>query len=390
MNLLTLTASLPRDLLGTATATDADYLIVQKSGEDFVRRLAGGPSSVGAAAENGSLTESFSASDFLLPDSGSVWAAGNQTGMTVNGTANVVTLWAATLRVRDNTTAGDDYALVRAGSLDILNAADAVTASISSAGAFAGVSFAASGAVSGATVSATGAISGASVAVTGALSGASATVTGTLTGGGLYLGTGGIADADTYRFASDTDCKIARTSADHVTHTVGNTTIMELTSAQVTTRDVVPLADDSYRLGGTSLRWIDVWAVDGSINTSDARAKADITDCPLGMDFISALRPVSYRWQDKLVRVDIDPESGKKADVRGPGVRRHYGLLAQQVEDALGGRDFAGYIHDEATDVYALRYHEFIAPLIKALQEEHAARLALEDRLAAIESIISG
>ena len=57
----------------------------------------------------------------------------------------------------------------------------------------------------------------------------------------------------------------------------------------------------------------------------------------------------------------------------------------QQVKAALGDRDFGGHVLDAETGQHALRYSQFIAPLIKALQEEHAARLALEDRVAGLE-----
>ena len=72
----------------------------------------------------------------------------------------------------------------------------------------------------------------------------------------------------------------------------------------------------------------------------------------------------------------------------GPGIRRHYSLIAQEVKALLGTQDFAGYIYDEDADIHALRLSEFIAPLIKALQEEHAARLEVERRLTALEALV--
>ena len=35
----------------------------------------------------------------------------------------------------------------------------------------------------------------------------------------------------------------------------------------------------------------------------------------------------------------------------------------------IDSNDFAAFIHDKETDTYALRYTEFIAPMIKAIQE---------------------
>ena len=60
----------------------------------------------------------------------------------------------------------------------------------------------------------------------------------------------------------------------------------------------------------------------------------------------------------------------------------HYGLLAQEVQAALGGRDFGGHVladPDDAQSEQGLRYDGFIAPLIRAVQE-------LADRVAALQA----
>lgn len=52
--------------------------------------------------------------------------------------------------------------------------------------------------------------------------------------------------------------------------------------------------------------------------------------------------------------------------------RPHYGLVAQQVKramDTVGVSDFAGYIYNEESDAYGLRYNEFTAPIIAAIQQ---------------------
>jgi hypothetical protein len=57
----------------------------------------------------------------------------------------------------------------------------------------------------------------------------------------------------------------------------------------------------------------------------------------------------------------------------------HYGLLAQQVEEALAGQDFGGFVRDAETGDMGLRYSQFFAPIIRAVQE-------LADRVDALES----
>lgn len=117
-----------------------------------------------------------------------------------------------------------------------------------------------------------------------------------------------------------------------------------------TTPAFVPDVNNAMELGNSTRKWDQVYARVGSINTSDSREKKDIQDDIIGLDFINDLKPVSYKFKT--------------------GKRTHYGLLAQDVEQVVKKyRDFGGYIHDPEADMYGLRYSEFIAPMIKAIQE---------------------
>jgi hypothetical protein len=133
-----------------------------------------------------------------------------------------------------------------------------------------------------------------------------------------------------------------------------------------------PASDIGQSLGSSSFRWNEVWAVDGSINTSDEREKRNVKRSDLGLEFISRLQPISWVWTDKPA-YEIEEEPGDRQIIPARTHKRpHYGLSAQQVRkalDDLGVEDFAGYIHDAKADLYALRYTEFIAPMIMAIQE---------------------
>ena len=52
--------------------------------------------------------------------------------------------------------------------------------------------------------------------------------------------------------------------------------------------------DNSIDLGSGSYRYDDVYATNGTIQTSDSRLKQEVVTSVLGIDFIKALRPVSY------------------------------------------------------------------------------------------------
>jgi hypothetical protein len=150
-----------------------------------------------------------------------------------------------------------------------------------------------------------------------------------------------------------------------------------------------PFSDVSYNLGSSTYKWNNIYNRVSSINTSDQREKKDILSSDLGLAFINDLNPVSYRFivgQNKEV-LDANgdhvlDENGKPTYEAEPGVRYHYGLISQEVKQAIDlhtQKDFAGWIlydPSDPTSGQGLRYGEFIAPLIKAVQEL-SARVAL-------------
>jgi len=168
--------------------------------------------------------------------------------------------------------------------------------------------------------------------------------------------------------------------------------------------DIFPKADDTYDLGGSSFRWDDIYATNTIIQSSDGRLKDEVADIQLGLNFINQLRPVKYKWKDYEVETSIKVpiyevrESGPDSDgnteeekvfvgfdtvvTKEPKTfrRKHQGLISQEVKKVMDrnnipANDFAGYIYDKKLDSYGLRYEEFIAPIIKAIQE-----LSIEDK----------
>ena len=119
--------------------------------------------------------------------------------------------------------------------------------------------------------------------------------------------------------------------------------------------------DNTQDVGASSVRWDDVYATNGTIQTSDQNEKNTITDSDLGLDFIGRLAPKSYIFNNKT--------------------RTHYGLIAQDVESVLSNigkttSEFAGFIKADISDDqdgssyrYGLRYTEFVGPLIQAVKE---------------------
>jgi hypothetical protein len=87
-----------------------------------------------------------------------------------------------------------------------------------------------------------------------------------------------------------------------------------------------------------------------------------------------AIEAVKEITEERLVSEAIEAKDAVMETKEKTFARTHFGLIAQEVEQvlkdsSLTNNDFAGLIYDEDADRYGMRYHELIAPLIKAIQE---------------------
>jgi hypothetical protein len=171
-----------------------------------------------------------------------------------------------------------------------------------------------------------------------------------------------------------------------------------------------PGTHNSYDLGlggATPTAWRNIYSQNPVTVVSDIRQKKDIEESVLGLDFINKLKPVSYKFIEgskKVVdRYYINKDGNKISSHNLPedstekiitesiqGERRHFGLLAQEVKAALpDGVDFGGWVlldKENPDSPQALRYDQFIAPLIKAVQEISQENALLKQRIEALES----
>jgi hypothetical protein len=93
------------------------------------------------------------------------------------------------------------------------------------------------------------------------------------------------------------------------------------------------------------------------------------------LEFVTGLRPVQYRWKDKNIAYLYDA-SGNSPTGTTPGRRLHHGFIAQEVKTTLDilGQDSGIFMElndgpDSIKGLNALRYDEFISPIVKAIQE---------------------
>ena len=184
----------------------------------------------------------------------------------------------------------------------------------------------------------------------------------------------------------------------------GNGTVLQLSHNDSGSNGVIieasqfrPAGNGTLGLGAASYRWGQIYSTVGTISTSDGREKNTIKslDAEKTINFIMALNPVSYKFND------------------GTSGRTHYGLVSQDVEDALVGlsmtsTDFGGFIkspkeketivvNEEGKEtrtketipneyVYGLRYEEFIAPLITTVQQLQKQIYLLHEKISILEA----
>ena len=197
----------------------------------------------------------------------------------------------------------------------------------------------------------------------------------------------------------------------------GNGSVLQLSWANNSSVGVVlgsgafrDAGDGTINLGASNHRFATVFAKTGSINTSDRNEKNTIADIDpeQAEKLIMGLKPSTFKFND------------------GTSGRTHWGIISQDIEELLPqigmtDMDFAGFIKSPKTEdyyedvsetvtdeetgeektvtrkelktrtvegeyVYALRYSEFISPLICMVQKQQKQIENLERRLSALEN----
>lgn len=143
-------------------------------------------------------------------------------------------------------------------------------------------------------------------------------------------------------------------------------------------------ATNQMRFGSNSVNSIGgpvAWST-----VSDMRFKENIKENVVGLDFIMGLKPVTYNVNFKAL--DHHHTQGKMdsiySDLEKMELDKQYkklyqqiqiGFLAQEVENLADSLNFDFHGIDKPQNkesTYALRYAEFVAPIVKAMQEQQA------------------
>jgi hypothetical protein len=138
----------------------------------------------------------------------------------------------------------------------------------------------------------------------------------------------------------------------------------------IATNNTGALADGTISLGSSGVRWDDVYATNGTIQTSDANEKQDIEALSEAEQRVAVaakglLR--KFRWKDSVAE-------------KGDEARIHFGIIAQDLQAAfeaegLDAGDYAMFISSTWTDEetgeersrMGVRYSELLAFIIAAI-----------------------
>ena len=138
---------------------------------------------------------------------------------------------------------------------------------------------------------------------------------------------------------------------------------------------------------------------DTSISSSDSRDKTDVTDFTKGLDWIKALRPITYRW-DKRCWYGSGTEGAPDEFMGTPDgskkrTQLHLGFLAQEalaVEQANGygsSNDDSLCINltDDGTQ-YGMKYERLVPILVNAIKELSTKNDTLTTEISDLKTLI--
>ena len=152
----------------------------------------------------------------------------------------------------------------------------------------------------------------------------------------------------------------------------------------------ITTSDNSVCLGNNSIQ--NLFCADTSISSSDSRDKTDVTSFNIGLDWIKALRPVTYRW-DRRTWYGTDAEPYGTPDGSKKRARLHVGFLAQEALEVEKANGYASSNDDSLvcnlTDdgmSYGMKYERLVPILVNAIKELSAKNTTLETRVATLEA----
>jgi hypothetical protein len=112
-----------------------------------------------------------------------------------------------------------------------------------------------------------------------------------------------------------------------------------------------------------------VWGAGAYVNGSDARIKEEVSSLSSGLDVVTKLNPVQFRYKSDWSKdTSLQP-----------------GFIAQELKIALADQPYVDGVVQEGPQYMSVAYQTLIPVLVKAIQELKAENDALKARVAALE-----
>lgn len=147
--------------------------------------------------------------------------------------------------------------------------------------------------------------------------------------------------------------------------------IVDGTNELIFSDPLCPLTNGNLNLGSSTNRWASVWAVNGTIQTSDISLKEKISPLTYGLKEIMQLKPVSFKWKQEQISTFKIPNANKETKL---------GFIAQDLQKVIPEvvettewkeyEENKGVLVKEEMARYGVSYSEVIPVLIKAIQEQ--------------------
>jgi hypothetical protein len=152
--------------------------------------------------------------------------------------------------------------------------------------------------------------------------------------------------------------------------------------------DFNPLTNGGANLGSTSRRWGAIYAVNGTIQTSDLSLKKNIKNLNYGLDEIMKLETITYNWKNN---------TRGKTKIPDNLLDKKIGFSAQQLLKVLPetvnthswvAKDEKGNYERVKNDHLGVYYSDIIPVVVKAIQEQQGIIEAQNKKLESLETQI--
>jgi hypothetical protein len=180
--------------------------------------------------------------------------------------------------------------------------------------------------------------------------------------GTIGIGTGVLQNQNA-GFVSGLNTVIGHYAGGNITTGQNNTIIgNQSNSSSATVSNEITLGNSSI----TSLRC----AVTSITSLSDERDKSEIKDLEYGLNFINALQPREFVWNNRPeTKIETD-ENGNQTEIEYYSAnkgKKDFGFIAQEVQEL--DNDTLRLVYDENQDKLELSYGKLVPILVKAIQE---------------------